>query len=78
MAVSLRFECGREDRIGRLHGPFEFVQLTYNSLRVGPDGHFFASYHEGDWGFDDEAPRHGVKPEEMGEKWSDIVIFQAD
>lgn len=36
-------------------GPFPFVQLTYDSLRVGPDGIFLANYQGGVWGFDQEA-----------------------
>lgn len=33
MAICVRFECGREDKISKEYGPYEFVQLTYSSLR---------------------------------------------
>ena len=40
----IRFECGVEDRCGRVWGPFDYVQLTYDELRVGPEGEFAAQY----------------------------------
>lgn len=42
--VMIRFECGSEDRVSKEYGPFEFAQLTYNGLRVGPNGEDFAVY----------------------------------
>lgn len=48
--VYLRFECGQEDRTSPEYGPFPFVQLTYDEVRVGPDGDSFASFStEGEW-----------------------------
>lgn len=66
--VMVRFECGKEDRWSREYGPFDFVQLTYMELRVGPDGDPFAYYRvgEGMWVL-------------LGEDvmYSDVVIFPA-
>ena len=36
-------------------GPFPFIQLTFDALRVGPDGIFLANYAQGAWSFDGEA-----------------------
>jgi hypothetical protein len=60
----IRFEHGQDDRMSEVFGPFEFVQLTYGSLRVGPDGDiFFATHANGLWITED------------GEAWSDVVIW---
>lgn len=44
MAVTIRFETGQEDRVSATYGPFDFAQMTYNTLRVGPDGDDFAYF----------------------------------
>lgn len=62
----IRFENGQEDRIGDVLGPFEWVQITYSSLRVDDDGDCLAYMDEnGYW-------RLYGKPDE---RWSDIIIF---
>lgn len=66
--TSVRFEHGLSDRIGPVLGPFEWVQLTYGSLRAKlPD-----QEEEIDLAFieDDEWIRNGLV-------WSDVVIFSA-
>ena len=65
--VKIRFERGQEDKVSEEYGPFPFVQLTYDSLRVGPDGDEFAAYDpEGYWF------REGFRDME---KWSDVIIY---
>ncbi len=44
-------------------GPFEYTQLTYDELRVSPDGDVIARYHDGYW-----YPTYG------GVTYTDIVI----
>lgn len=68
--LMIRFECGQEDRVSSDYGPFEFVQLTYESLRIGPDGEQFATYCHGNWRLDDGRYRPG----EAG-PWSDVIIY---
>lgn len=45
--VYITFECGQEDRIFNA-GKFDFAQLTYNELRIGPDGDTLARYYSED------------------------------
>ena len=40
-------------------GPFEFVQLTYEWLRIGPDGEHFAIHRDGLWEIIEEIPQVG-------------------
>jgi hypothetical protein len=70
--VCLRFECGKEDRWSEKLGPFHFVQLTYEALRVADDGdpdagRVLAMHVGGEWVTlaDDQF-------------WSDVVIFNAE
>lgn len=78
MAVKIRFECGRDDRISHVYGPFEFVQLTYNYLRVGPDGDELAYYMDEEWRFTPAAPEHGIVAKDAAGLWSDVIIYTAD
>jgi hypothetical protein len=66
MQVMIRFENVHTDQIREV-GPFEFVQLTYADLRVGPDGDEYASNRAGDWVIDGDQS-----------VWSDIIIHAAD
>ncbi|QRM35001.1 hypothetical protein [Microvirga sp. VF16] len=60
----IRFECGREDRFSENHGPFEFVQATYGTIRVDPDGdREIAHFKDGLWHTED------------GQAWTDFVMF---
>lgn len=67
MALFVRFEYGQESRVSRDYGPFPFVQLTSNALRVGPDGDILGSFIAEDdlWyaGKDDTF-------------WSDVIIYE--
>lgn len=38
MGIYVRFEYGQEGRISQTYGPYEFVQQTYEDLRVEPVG----------------------------------------
>lgn len=62
-----RFEIGQEDRWSEVYGPYEFVQLTYGSLRISPDGEDFAflSNKDGYW--------HILT--ELETYYSDVVIW---
>jgi hypothetical protein len=45
------------------HGPYEFAQITYNDLRVGPDGaDTIAIFDKGIWKGND------------GREWTDITV----
>lgn len=69
MAVMVRFE--REGR-GRIdYGPFPFVQLTYESLRAGPEGEEFAYLHSDDGLWRVFGP--GVT---VG--WTDVIIWAVE
>jgi hypothetical protein len=45
------------------YGPYEFVQLTYSALRVGPDGAETLVQHLDGWWTDD-----------VGRQWSDVIV----
>jgi hypothetical protein len=83
-----RPECGKEDRVGPLIGPFpEFIQITYDWLRVGPDsdavmerrpdGHWTLAAPTnpaGDWWHRST----GIKPSAWQVRWSDVTILARD
>lgn len=82
-------ECGQENRFSPTFGPFEFVQLTYDLLRVGPNGVEVAFFDQksGGWLFSDrpevvEVLGKGEDTFKMGQRignindwYSDVVIF---
>lgn len=45
--IQVRFEDSRHNET-EIFGPFEWVQLTYESLRIAPDGEEIAHY-DGVW-----------------------------
>jgi hypothetical protein len=74
----IRFERGRDGVIGPTFGPFDFVQLTYDELRVGRDGEPFALFDQtkGDWFiryYEGTAKAWGADTRK--EPWSDIIIW---
>jgi hypothetical protein len=74
--VTLRFECGREDRVSREVGPLEWVQITYNTIRVLDAGDILAAQDAiGEWWIAPETPAVAklVEGIESG-PWSDIII----
>jgi hypothetical protein len=38
MSIYIRFEYGQEDRQSKDFGPYEFIQQTYEAMRVEPVG----------------------------------------
>ncbi len=70
MAIMVKFEHSRYRSRGdadvepRSFGPYPFVQLTYEGLRVGPDGDDLAFYDGGYWRLVSDDTR-----------WSDVVIY---
>lgn len=44
-------------------GPFDFVQLTYEGIRVGPDGDHIGFFKDGLWAL-------GVETIPLGQSWS--------
>jgi hypothetical protein len=65
----LTFSRGRDDKEGPILGPFDWVQLTYDEIRVSPNGDPVALFDEGDW--------HLYGDTNSGldrEPWSDVVI----
>ena len=68
-----RFECGLEDRMSQnIPLGCTFVQLTYDSLRVGPDGRTVATFLNGEW-----IPCGAFRREhDLGPYWwSDIIVW---
>lgn len=82
----IRFERGRDDMGWLTLGPFEWVQITYNLLRVSEDGDFLAEYDEkdsGDWIISpSKKPMDKTFTERFakyeGEIYSDIIIFSSE
>lgn len=77
--VYVRFECGQEDRISKEYGPFPFAQLTYETLRVGPDGEHLAVWLDElqEWIPLPENPHYMGNTAFAGPKvwYSDVVIY---
>jgi hypothetical protein len=69
--ISVRFERGQNDNVSSVYGPFPFVQLTYEELRVGPEGLTLAIYFNGWW----KIQRGG---DEGLQNWSDVVIASSE
>lgn len=68
----IRLECGKEDRVSKEYGPFPFTQLTYDSLRVGPDGTHVADIsRDGIWLIGGTI----FTDEDFAQTWTDVVIF---
>ena len=61
--VELIFENPRTDA-RHVAGVFSFVQITYDSIRVGPDGDEIAYYRNGKWCYQHKDDR----------QWSDVII----
>lgn len=83
MPTWVRFEKGREDKVGPTFGPFPFAQLTYGTLRVGPNGDELAGIvldceHDGDWVLAQDAPAPAIKSEHKDINWSDAVIYDGE
>lgn len=67
--VFVEFSCYRDNMQGPQLGPFPFVQVTYDRLRVGPDGNDLAVLgSDGDWHL------VGADWGTQAGPWSDIVI----
>lgn len=61
--VTIEFFNFASGRHSPLYGPYEFVQVTYNSVRVGPDGDdFIAQYTHGYWMTEDD------------QRWTDFSV----
>lgn len=65
MNVTIRFENVHTDAITHI-GPYDFVQLTYDLLRVGPSGDELASFEDGWWKI--------IAGDHAGEVFSDAII----
>lgn len=68
MAMYVRFERGRDDVCGPVLGPYEWVQQTYEDLRVSPDGEIIAQWvvKAGEWFI--------VSGEHEDEFYSDFIV----
>jgi len=78
--IGVRFECGSEARFSKNYGPYEFVQQTYTTLRLPPDGDVELARWVADEGwilFDPPRDLSAAAPkvEEATTWWSDIIIF---
>lgn len=66
MKYFVRPECGVENRWGPTLGPFDdFLQITYSTLRVGPDGDEIATFDVklGEWWFEKNIHTTHYNPE---------------
>ena len=77
----IRFERGRDGITGPTFGPFDWVQMTYETLRVSPDGKPLATFlnHKGDWLFDyiigSDLEKMVVSVTDEDQRYSDIIIY---
>jgi hypothetical protein len=74
MATFVRFENGQEGRVSRTFGPYPFVQLTYEHLKVEVPGDIkHLAYFDNDywWLSDGDS---GEYPDEYG-GFSDVIIY---
>ena len=61
--VYIVFEYGQHNKQSKAHGPYPFVQFTYDAVRVGENGdEEIATFVDGLWVTKD------------GAQWSDIII----
>ena len=67
--VLVRFECGQEDRISVECGPFPFLQVTYNELRIGPEGETLATFN---------AETHEWRVLNQEAWYSDVLIYPVE
>lgn len=50
MSVFIAFWRGRDNIEGPVFGPFDYVEATYEEIRVSPDGNFTVAYlSDGEW-----------------------------
>ncbi len=76
--IGIRFECGHEDRMSENFGPYEFIQQTYTTLRIGPNGDEELARWDSDKGvwvlF--SPPRNFSNQEfQVVTYWSDFIVF---
>lgn len=66
--IYVTFECCRDGRVSNEFGPFEYVQIVYNRLTVGPNGNDLAVLDpcSGDWFLVDGSA--------VTLPWSDFVV----
>ncbi len=62
--IKLRFERPQDDVVGPALGPFEWVQITYATICVAPDGKEVAA-------LDSDEYWH---VNQTDERWSDVII----
>jgi hypothetical protein len=76
MKYFVRPETGAEDRFGPKIGPFnQFLQLTYGTLRVGPNGDEIARRHEdGLWYFEHLLRTSDYKPPGSAAGYLDVRL----
>jgi len=65
--VTITLERGRDDIEPVILGPFDWVQVTYDTVRIPPDGETILMFSEGDW--------YPIKESKINNYWSKI---QAD
>lgn len=65
--LTVQFIRPRDEAVGPTLGPYTWVQITYEHLRVSPDGDIVASFNPDldDWFLENDP---------TGEPWSDFVI----
>ncbi len=79
-AQFVRFERGRDDVTGPTFGPYEYVQITYETVTAQPldegmplltELAFLMKGKGDDWELGDDAGEH------RGEVYSDVILFSA-
>ena len=72
--LMVRFLDAQNGKVSQNFGPYPFVQLTYELLRVGPNGDDLARFTDGCWYLLERVEDGIVEYQVDGEPWTDIVI----
>jgi hypothetical protein len=67
----IKFERGRDGVVGPTLGPYEYVQITYNSLRLPNDVDLAYLNADGDWEIIDGGEFDGAH-------YSDVIISEVE
>ena len=83
MPVIVRFFSPSRDEEGPKLGPFAWLQVTYDELRMAPEGDTLAVLNEHGWHLRVKREPIGggwvsVTPDESAPAWSDFVISAAE
>ena len=75
MTTYVRFEHGSDDVPWLTLGPFDWLQMTYSSLRAPPDGEVYVAHYSGGWALGEEVGMALGLEGTDDMRWSDFVLF---